>query len=215
MRAPYLVLVSVLLAAPAARAAPAPAAPSGPSAKPAPGPAPSRQGRDLSRALVPQKTWDSLLDRSAEGLSSAVSRSLAAKGEKAPEGLQGTIRKELARSMSYEAAVDAQAQALQKRFSTGELEEATRFYQSPVGKKMLDQLPAAQGEVGDQLQERLAAVVPDIIHKVAPSAMEGAHGGGASPGAPGAASPPSGTGSGADAPAPRSEAGGKSSPRKL
>jgi hypothetical protein len=188
------------LASPADAGKPAPETPS----KLGPGPAPSKQGRDLSRALVPQKTWEGLLDRSAEGLTSAVARSLTAKGEKVPSDLQHTIRQELGKSMSYQDAVDAQAQALQKRFTPAELEQAAKFYESPLGKKMLDELPAAQGEVGDQLQERLASVVPDIIHRVAPSAMEGAgQGAGASP--PSARpSAPAGTGGagGADAPPP-------------
>lgn len=207
MRAPYIVLL--LLASPAALAAPPDPSPAPAAPKPAPGPSPSRQGRELSRALVPQKTWENLLDRSSEGLSSAVSRSLSAKGEKVPGDLQSTIRKELSRSLTYEQAVDAQASALQKRFTPDELEKAARFYESPLGKKMLDRLPEAQGEVGDQLQERLASVVPDIIHKVAPSAMEGS---GAAPPRP---SPPSGTGSGADAPPQGAGAGATPPGKKL
>lgn len=193
MRTLLAVVASVvsLLAAPTVLAAPpgAGAAATTPP-KAAAGPTPSTQGRQLSRALVSQKTWDTLLDRSAEGLSSAVARSLSAKGEKVPADLQATIRTELGKSMKYEEAVDAQATALQKRFSPAELEQATRFYDSALGKKMLTELPAAQGEVGDQLQERLTAVVPDIIHRVAPGAMGGA----GAPGKPGA--PPTGTGGG-------------------
>ncbi len=150
---------------------------------------PSTQARTLSRTLVPKRTWDRLLDRSAEGLTEAVSRSLTTKGARVPSGLHESIRRELGHSMKYEAAVDTQAQALQKRFTADEMDSAAKFYQSPVGQKMLQRLPEAQSEVGDALQEKLAVVVPDILHRLAPGAME-PPGEGANPG-PQAATPPS------------------------
>lgn len=140
---------------------------------------PSAQARALSRALVTRQSWDQLLDRSADGLSQAVSRSLATKGEAIPDGLRDDLRRELARTMNYDEAVDTQAHALQKRFTVGELERAAAFYGSPVGKKMLDQLPEAQTEVGTQLQQQLAMEVPDILHRVAPGALEAGTGEGA------------------------------------
>ncbi len=155
---------------------------------------PSNQARALSRVLVPKQTWDRLLDRSAEGLTEAVSRSLSTKGAKVPTGLHENIRRELGQKMKYESAVDTQAHALQKRFSADEMDSAAKFYGSAVGQKMLQRLPEAQSEVGDQLQEQLAVVVPDILHRVAPGAMEApAQGAGPGPQAstPGAPSSPS------------------------
>jgi hypothetical protein len=152
----------------------------------APAKPPSDQARALSRALVPQQSWERLLDRSADGLSEAVSRSLQAKGEKVPDNLRTTLRNELAKDMKYGEAVDAQASALEKRFTGDEMSKAAAFYSSPLGKKMLDKLPEAQSEVGDQLQERLATVVPGILQRVAPSAL----------GQGSASAPPKGTGAG-------------------
>jgi hypothetical protein len=176
MRAP--ILAFVFLASPAL-AAPPPSATSAGASPAAPGPksqakAPSEPARALSRALVPEPNWERLLDRSAEGLSDAVARSLMAKGEKVPGDLQATLRRELAKDLKYAEAIEAQAQALEKRFTGDELKKATAFYSSPLGKKMLDRLPDAQSEVGGQLQERLASVVPRILERVAPSAVGGA-----------------------------------------
>jgi hypothetical protein len=173
---------------------------SAPSSSAKPATPPSSQARALSRALVPKQTWDRLLDRSAEGLSAAVSRSLTTKGAKVPSGLQGNIRRELGQSMKYESAIDTQAQALQKRFTTEEMDSAARFYGSPTGQKMLQHLPEAQSEVGDALQEQLAVVVPEILHRVAPDAMTPTgEDAGPQRGAPSASSPApqtEGTGSG-------------------
>jgi hypothetical protein len=70
-----------------------------------------------------------------------------------------------------------------------------------VGQKVLQQLPDAQNEVGDKLQEQLAMVVPEILHRVAPDAMgpSGQESGASSngPGAPPASSPPRAGGAGA------------------
>ncbi len=181
MRASMLALL--VLASPALAAPPGAtsgATPDGPAK--AQGKAPTEQARALSRALVPQTNWERLLDRSADGLSEAVSRSLLAKGEKVPDDLKSSLRKELGKDLRYGEAIDAQAQALDKRFTGDELKRATAFYSSPLGKKMLDRLPEAQSEVGDQLQERLASVVPGILQRVAPSAIGG---GAADPGASG------------------------------
>lgn len=181
MRAPIfalLVLASPALAAPPSSTSPAaPAAPKGQSSQ---AKAPSAQARALSRALVPEPNWERLLDRSADGLSDAVSRSLSAKGEKVPDNLKANLRKELGKDMKYGEAIDAQAQALEKRFTGDEMQKAAAFYTSPLGKKMLDQLPEAQSEVGTALQERLATVVPGILQRVAPGAIGGPEGPGAS-----------------------------------
>ena len=171
---------------------------SSPAAQGKPATPSSRKALALSRALVPKQTWDRLLDRSAEGLSQAVSRSLSTKGAKVPDDLKGSIRRELGQSLKYDSAVDTQAQALQKRFTPDELDTAAKFYGSQVGQKMLQRLPEAQSEVGDALQEQLASLVPEIVHRVAPDAMSGMAGGaGPQDGAPsdGAPSAPSeGTG---------------------
>ncbi len=180
MRAPILALL--VLASPAFAAPPSSSPRATAEAPTAQGKPPTEQARALSRALVPKTNWERLLDRSADGLSEAVSRSLIAKGEEVPNDLTANLRKELGKDLRYGEAIDAQAQALDKRFTGDELKQATAFYSSPLGKKMLDRLPEAQSEVGDRLQERLASVVPGILQRVAPSAIGG---GPADPGASG------------------------------
>ena len=173
-----LLAVALLLAAPASTRSDTVTAPgqakaaSPPFAAPAsegkPAAHPSGQALAMSRALVPKEIWERLLDRSSEGLSEAVSRSLTNKGSKVPSDLRGSIRRELSRNLKYDSAVNTQAQELQKRFTQQEMESAAKFYSSPVGQKVLQQLPEAQTEVGNQLQEQLATVVPEIIQRVAP-----------------------------------------------
>jgi hypothetical protein len=138
--------------------------------------------QELARALLPQQEWDRLLDHYASTLSSQVSESLLGQGEKVPDDLQGNIRKELGQRIAYGQIVESQAHALAGRFTPEELKSTADFYASPVGKKVLDRLPDAQSQVGEDLQARLATAVPEIVQRLAPKAL---------------AAPEEGTGSGA------------------
>ena len=151
----------------------APAAPQGnPAAKPGgeAQPVPTA-AKDLSRLLVSQQRWEQLLDRYAAALTGQVSKTLSSKGEPVPSDLQNTMRKQLGDRMPYQKTVDTQAQALAKQFTPDELKKIAEFYGTPTGKKLLDRLPEAQNEVGQQLESQLAVAVPDIVQKVAPKAL--------------------------------------------
>jgi hypothetical protein len=138
----------------------------GPRREPAPAAA-----QELARALLPQQEWDRLLDRYASTLSGQVSESLLGRGEKVPDDLQGSIRRELGQRIEYKQMVEAQAQALAGQFTAEELKRTAAFYASPVGKKVLDKLPEAQAQVGEDLQARLATAVPQIVQRLAPKAL--------------------------------------------
>jgi hypothetical protein len=180
-----LVLAALLLPAFAGGEGPAKATP--PAGEPgaaAPKPraaVPSPAARELSRALLPQQQWDRLLDSYASSLSGHVSQALMSRGEKVPDGLQASIRTELGNRLRYEQTVDAQAEALAGQLSPDELKKAVAFYSSPAGKKVVEKLPEAQAETGEDLQQRLATAVPEILQRVAPGALappDGSQGGG-------------------------------------
>jgi hypothetical protein len=156
--------------APPREAPPGATAPGAAAAEPR-APAASPIARELSRALLPQREWDRLLDSYASSLSEQVSRALLSRGETVPDGLQAEIRSELGDRLRYEQTVDAQAQALAGQLSADELKKAAAFYATPAGKKVVEKLPEAQAETGEDLQQRLATAVPEILQRVAPSAL--------------------------------------------
>jgi hypothetical protein len=170
-----LVLVAALPALTHARQPPEPApprdAPPGATAPKPRGEAASPTARALSRALLPERQWDRLLDSYASRLSGHVSQALASRGEKVPDGLDARIRTELGERLQYEQTVEAQAKALSSQFSPDELKKIVAFYSSPAGKKVVEKLPEAQAETGEELQERLATAVPEILERVAPGAL--------------------------------------------
>jgi hypothetical protein len=136
------------------------------SAEPAPPAA-----RELSRALLPPQQWDRLLDSYASSLSGHVSQALLSRGEKVPDGLQARIRTELGERLRYEQTVEDQAKALSSQLTPDELKRAVAFYTTPAGKKVVEKLPEAQAETGEELQQRLATAVPEILQRVAPGAL--------------------------------------------
>ncbi len=193
----FLIVVGLVagLALPAAAADRAPAGASG-SAAPGAGAAQGKGGaagasspeaKELARSLISQQEWEQVLDHYASGLTGQVEQSLAAKGEKAPAGLQARLRDELGKELPYQQVVDQQARALTGKFTPDELKRAAAFYSSPLGTKIVQALPEAQAELGHELQGRLATAVPQIVQRVAPKALasEGpSHGPGPAPGRP-------------------------------
>jgi hypothetical protein len=170
---------------------PAPKADAGPAAPPRAEAAPKAGGSsqggtaakppaaalDLARALLTSVQWGKVLDSYASSLAGQVSQALLAKGEKVPDDLRGKLRSELERTLPYQQTVQAQAEALSKELSADELRRTASFYGSPLGRKVLDKLPEAQSAVAQQLQARLATAVPEILARLAPSAMSGGPGG--------------------------------------
>jgi hypothetical protein len=182
MRVTTTLVLAALLPAFARGEPPAKASPPADAAAPRPRTAaPSPAARELSRALLPQQQWDRLLDSYASSLTGHVSQALVSRGEKVPDGLQASIRTELGNRLRYEQTVDTQAEALAGQLSPDELKKAVAFYSSPAGKKVVEKLPEAQAETGEDLQQRLATAVPEILQRVAPGALappDGSQGGG-------------------------------------
>jgi hypothetical protein len=158
------------------------APPSGTAPKAGAASPPSSPARDLSRVLLPEARWDRLLDGYASSLAAQVSQALVGRGEKVPDDLQSKIRGELGERFQYKDTVDTQASALQKHLTPDEMKKTAAFYSTATGKKVIEKVPEAQAELGEDLQTRLTAAVPEIVQKLAPAALapppDGAHGSG-------------------------------------
>lgn len=195
LSAAALAAALALLPAPSRPEAPGGAPPkTGAAAKPPPAAA-----SDLARALLTAEQWAKVLDGYASSLASQIAQALQAKGEKAPDDLHGKLRAELERTLPYQQTVQAQAEALSRELTPDELRKTATFYGSPLGRKVLDKLPDAQSQVAQQLQGTLATAVPEIVNRLAPSAMPGSSAGGA--GGTGSSAEPGGP-ERRDAPAP-------------
>jgi hypothetical protein len=147
------------------------APPGGTAARPGADSTPSPSARELSRTLLPEARWDRLLDSYASSLAGQVSQALVGRGEKVPDDLEPKIRGELGARFRYDDTVDAQASALQRQLTPEEMKKTAAFYTTPTGKKVIEKLPEAQAELGEHLETRLSAAVPEIVQRVAPAAL--------------------------------------------
>ena len=69
------------------------------------------------------------------------------------ESRMGKIMDELVKGMPVDEITDAMIPSYQNHFSKGDIEAMNRFYSSPVGQKVLEQLPAV-------MQEGMQAAMP-------------------------------------------------------
>lgn len=130
---------------------------------------PNQNAHQIAQLLVPEESWNKMLDQYASTLSTRIEGALNADGKQPPKDLQGKIRSDLGGTLSYSRATQLEAQALTKKFSSQELGTIASFYQSPTGQKALRELPAASREVSDELETRLTEQVPQILQRYAPS----------------------------------------------
>jgi hypothetical protein len=134
-------------------------------------PPPPKAAQDVARALLPLDRWNRLLDAYASTLTQQLGAAAARGGGKTPEDLEPKLRTQLRDEMRYEDTVDLQARALATTFSSDELKRVAQFYATPLGKKLLADLPEVQSAVSEQLQQKLSQAVPRIIARVAPDAL--------------------------------------------
>jgi hypothetical protein len=125
--------------------------------------------QQIAGMLVPENTWNQMLDGYASTLSKRISGALSASGKEGPKDLTSKIRSDLDETMPYARAKRLEAEALTKKFSEQELGRIASFYQSPEGQKALRELPLASREVSDELETRMSEQVPKIVQKYAPS----------------------------------------------
>jgi hypothetical protein len=105
-----------------------------------------------------------------------------------------TFSQKFASASSSTAVTDAMVPIYARAFSTEEIQEMTKFYESPVGQKMVKQLPKVTQEsqdAGVQIEQNAAMSVLDGMQDDYPQLKPMLHPQEPGPGAPGAPGAPS------------------------
>jgi len=102
--------------------------------------------------------------------------------------LQGTMREFLNKYMSWATLKDDMAKIYQEGFTEAEIGELIKFYESPVGKKSMEQMPALMGKGMAIAQERMKDHLPELQAALKEAAEKQGQGGAPPP--PGAPRPP-------------------------
>ncbi len=76
--------------------------------------------------------------------------------------LQGTMRDFLNKHMGWSALKDDMIKIYQEGFSESEVGELNKFYESPVGKKSVEQLPTLMAKGMAVAQERMKEHLPEL-----------------------------------------------------
>ena len=76
--------------------------------------------------------------------------------------LQGTMREFLNKHMGWAAMKEDLAKIYLEGFTEQELGDLTKFYESPVGKKSIEQMPALMGKGMAIAQERMKEHLPEL-----------------------------------------------------
>lgn len=76
--------------------------------------------------------------------------------------LQDTMRDFLNKYMSWAVLKDDMAKLYQEAFSEAEIGELNKFYESPVGKKSIEQMPTLMGKGMGLAQERMKDHLPEL-----------------------------------------------------
>ena len=76
--------------------------------------------------------------------------------------LQGTMRDFLNKHMGWASLKDDMIKIYQDGFSETELAELSKFYESPAGRKSLEQMPVLNGKGMAVAQERMKAHLPEL-----------------------------------------------------
>jgi uncharacterized protein len=148
--------------------------------------------RHLMEVTETSKLGDSINAFLTDRIRSIMSRNMAP--DKLPKFMDSFSQKLSAASPSS-AVTDAMVPIYARAFSTEEIQEMTKFYESPVGQKMVKQLPQVTKEsqdTGVQIEQNAAMSVLEGMQDEYPELKPMLHPqgpGAGAPGAPGAPSP--------------------------
>jgi uncharacterized protein len=76
--------------------------------------------------------------------------------------LQGTMRDFLNKHMGWASLKEEMAKIYQEGFTEAELGELNKFYESPVGRKSIEQMPSLMGKGMAIAQERMKEHLPEL-----------------------------------------------------
>ncbi len=94
----------------------------------------------LAREMLTPELWTRYVDVTVAEYAAKYRASMEKQGGTADAGLEPAIREYYARVWPYDEVLDMQASLLQKHFTEPELQELLRFWQSPLGLKMRDNM---------------------------------------------------------------------------
>ncbi len=95
----------------------------------------------VARAFLTPESWNRYVDATVAEYAAKYRAMAENHGSTADAGLEPALRAYYVKALPYEELLDLEASLLQKHFTEVELQELLRFYQTPVGRKMVEKMP--------------------------------------------------------------------------
>lgn len=98
----------------------------------------------VAREFLTPDLWSRYIDATVAEYAAKYRATAEQHGATADAGLEPALRAFYVKTLPYEELLDLEASLLQKHFTEAELQELLRFYQSPLGRKMVEKMPELQ-----------------------------------------------------------------------
>ena len=116
---------------------------------------------ELVKKVVPKDAYEQMVAQ----MTSAMTEQFRGGGEKLPPDFDAKMRAVVLDVMAYEDVLAWTADIYAARFTVDELKEISKFYDTPVGKKLMKLLPELGGEVGKKIAVTLPERMPAALKK--------------------------------------------------
>ncbi len=112
----------------------------------------------LSRLVLTKSTYESMVKQMMDSM-------LAASGQAPDAKTQKEMTAVVMEALPYDEMLKFNAKVYGERFKDSELQEIITFYKTPVGVKLVQQLPSISGEVGALVGKILPERLPALLKK--------------------------------------------------
>ena len=106
---------------------------------------------ELMHLVMPQSVYEAMIDQTATQMLAQLQRS----GAQVPPDASKKLKAAVLEAVPYAEQLNWSADLYQQKFTTDEIGDLKRFYESPTGKKAARLLPEMSGEVGKRMGEVL------------------------------------------------------------
>ena len=115
----------------------------------------------LMRLVLPKSSYTGMIDQMATQMVAQLKQS----GQQTPPDLAERVRDAVFDVAPYEENLAWAADIYQKRFTSQEIADLRKFYESPTGKKFAKALPEIGGDLGRLMGEIIPQRMPAALKK--------------------------------------------------
>jgi len=126
----------------------------------------------LMRKHMPRAQFDRMMQMMVGQMQEAMEQQAAASGTAVPPDFAARIATAVHEMVPYDEMMDTAAGVWMKHFTVAELKDLLKFYDSPVGKKLVDKQPEIAQDSMGVMMPMIQSRMPRIMEKLKASAPQ-------------------------------------------